>query len=47
LIDLEREKKEVFDTKVAINKREKELESIKSEYLELQSYLEENKRVIL
>jgi DNA mismatch repair protein MutS2 len=40
LIDLEREKKEVFDTKVAINKREKELESIKSEYLELQSYLE-------
>ncbi len=47
LINLEREKKEVFDTKVAINKREKELESIKSEYLELQSYLEENKRVIL
>ncbi|WP_313533087.1 endonuclease MutS2 [Sphingobacterium athyrii] len=47
LIDLEREKKEVFDTKVAINKREKELESLKSEYLELQSYLEENKRVIL
>lgn len=47
LIDLEREKKEVFDTKVAINKREKELESLKSEYLELQSYLEENKRIIL
>lgn len=47
LIDLEREKKEVFDTKVAINKREKELEAIKSEYLELQTYLEENKRVIL
>ncbi|MEI2272878.1 endonuclease MutS2 [Sphingobacterium sp. ML3W] len=47
LIDLEREKKEVFDTKVAINKREKELESLKSEYLELQEYLEENKRVIL
>jgi len=47
LIDLEREKKEVFDTKVAINKREKELESLKSEYLELQDYLEENKRVIL
>src|SRR5690606_26398570 len=47
LIDLEREKKEVFDTKVAINKREKELETIKSEYLELQQYLEENKRAIL
>ncbi|WP_343559486.1 endonuclease MutS2 [Sphingobacterium sp.] len=47
LIDLEREKKEVFDTKVAINKKEKELESLKSEYLELQSYLEENKRIIL
>ncbi|MGE8292938.1 MAG: endonuclease MutS2 [Sphingobacterium sp.] len=47
LIDLEREKKEVFDTKVAINKREKELETLKSEYLELQGYLEENKRVIL
>lgn len=47
LIDLEREKKEVFDTKVAIIKREKELETIKSEYLELQTYLEENKKVIL
>ncbi|MDM1295755.1 endonuclease MutS2 [Sphingobacterium sp. N143] len=47
LIDLEREKKEIFDTKVAINKREKELESLQAEYLELQQYLEENKRVIL
>lgn len=47
LIDLEREKKEVLDTKIAIHKREKELEALKSEYVALQLYLEENKRVIL
>jgi len=47
LVDLERDKKEVFDTKVAIHKREKEVERIKAEYEELQTYLEENKRVIL
>ncbi|WP_447767708.1 endonuclease MutS2 [Sphingobacterium faecium] len=47
LVDLEREKKEIFDTKSAITKREKELIRIKSEYEELQNYLEENKRTIL
>src|SRR5690606_37444229 len=40
-------KKEIFDTKSAITKREKELIRIKSEYEELQNYLEENKRTIL
>ena len=47
LVDLEREKKEIFDTKAAITRREKELIRIKSEYEDLQSYLEENKKTIL
>lgn len=47
LVDLERDKKTVYDTKQAINKREKELVTLKAEYEELQTYLEENKRLIL
>lgn len=47
LVDLERDKKDVYDTKVAINKREKELERLNAEVQDLQQYLEENKRVIL
>lgn len=47
LVDLERDKKEVYDTKAAINKREKELIGMKAEYESLQSYLEENKRLLL
>jgi len=47
LVDLERDKKEVYDTKVAINRREKELERLNKEVAEMQSYLEENKRIIL
>ncbi|WP_437919578.1 endonuclease MutS2 [Sphingobacterium sp. LRF_L2] len=47
LVDLERDKKLVHDTKVAISKRERELESLKKEYEELQGYLEENKKQII
>ncbi len=47
LVDLERDKKEVLDTKVAIGKRERELISLKAEYEELQTYLDENKKQIL
>lgn len=47
LVDLEREKKEVYDTKVAINLREKEIVGQQAELNELKSYLEENKRQLL
>lgn len=47
LVDLEREKKEVYDTKVAINLREKEILAKQSELNELQSFLEENKRQLM
>jgi DNA mismatch repair protein MutS2 len=47
LVDLERDKKEVSDTKIAISKRERELIAIKAEYEGLQSYLDENKKQIL
>jgi len=47
LVDLEREKKQAFDTKIAINLREKELMSQQTELNELKGYLEENKRQLL
>ncbi len=47
LVDLEREKKEVYDTKVAINLREREILGKQTELNELQSYLEENKKQLL
>ncbi|SFS54207.1 endonuclease MutS2 [Sphingobacterium wenxiniae] len=47
LVDLERDKKTVHDTKVSISKRERELEHLRKEYEELQGYLEENKKQII
>lgn len=47
LVDLEREKKEIYDTKVAINLREKEMLSQQAELKDLKSYLEENKRQLM
>ncbi|MGJ1497152.1 endonuclease MutS2 [Sphingobacterium spiritivorum] len=47
LVDLERDKKEVLETKTAILKRERELVALKVEYETLQSYLDENKKQIL
>ncbi len=47
LVDLERDKKTIFDTKAAIKKRERELIEIKAKYDELQSSIEENKREII
>lgn len=47
LVDLERDKKEVYDTKIAITKRERELERLKEEYEHLQGHLEENKKQII
>lgn len=47
LVDLERDKKEVLDTKVAVTKREKELIELKEKYLSLQENIDENKKEIL
>ena len=47
LVDLEREKKEIFDTKRAISLREKEILSEQTELNSLKSFLEENKRQLL
>lgn len=47
LVDLERDKKEVFDTKVAVHKREKELIEIKARYQSLQDHIDENRKEIL
>ncbi len=47
LVDLERDKRVVHDTKVAISKRERELVSLQAEVSELQSHLEENKKQII
>src|SRR5690606_11734654 len=47
LVDLERDKKEIYDTKAAIAMRERELERLKGEYENLQGYLEENKKQII
>ncbi|SMG31653.1 endonuclease MutS2 [Sphingobacterium psychroaquaticum] len=47
LVDLERDKRVVHDTKVAVTKRERELQSLQAEVSELQTHLEENQRQIL
>ncbi|SEL86991.1 endonuclease MutS2 [Parapedobacter koreensis] len=47
LVDLERDKKDVYEAKVAIAQKEKQLERLKAENEQLQTYLEENKRTII
>ncbi|WP_262248996.1 endonuclease MutS2 [Parapedobacter soli] len=47
LVDLERDKKEVHDTKVALSQKERQLVRLKAENEALQAYLEENKKAIL
>lgn len=47
LINLERDKKEIHDTKAAINKREKELLIKQREYEELRSYIDDNRKELL
>lgn len=47
LVDLERDKRLVHDTKVAVTKRERELISLQAEVEKLQAHLDENKRLIL
>jgi len=47
LVDLERDKKEIVDTKYAISKRERELIELKTKYDNLNSDIETNKREII
>nr|WP_231388344.1 endonuclease MutS2 [Sphingobacterium hungaricum] len=47
LVDLERDKKQVYDTKIAINKREKEMILLKEQYETLNHDLQENKRQLI
>lgn len=47
LVDLERDKKDIIDTKHAVNKRERELIDLKAKYETLQSSIEENKKAII
>jgi len=47
LVDLERDKKELIDTRVSLEKKERGLKVMLAENEQLKSYLEENKRTIL
>ena len=47
LVDLERDKKEIVDTKYAISKREKELVELRAKYESLSSDIETNKKEII
>lgn len=47
LVDLERDKKEVYDAKVAVAQKERQLARLKADNEQLQAYLEENKKTII
>jgi len=47
LVDLEREKKEIYDTRVKLDRQQKQVDSLLSENEKLKSYLEENKKVLI
>lgn len=47
LVDLERDKKELIDTRVALEKKERNLKVMLAENQQLKSYLEENKKTII
>lgn len=47
LVDLERDKKEIYITKTAVTKKEKELEALKEKYETLQAEINENRKEIL
>lgn len=47
LVNLERDKKEIYDTKSAILRREKELMAKQQEYEELRDYVDSNRRELL
>ncbi|MDB5121641.1 MAG: endonuclease MutS2 [Sphingobacteriales bacterium] len=47
LVDLERDKKELLDRKVAIEKKERQVKLLQEENEKLKSYLDENKKALL
>jgi len=47
LVDLEREKKEIFDTKIKLDKQQRQVNSLLAENEQLKSYLEENKKSLI
>lgn len=47
LVDLEREKKEIFDTKLQLDKQQRRVNSLLSENEKLKSYLEENQKALI
>jgi DNA mismatch repair protein MutS2 len=47
LVDLEREKKEIYDTRIKLDKQQKEVNALLAENEKLKSYLEENKKALI
>ena len=47
LVDLERDKKELIDARISVEKKERSVKVLLAENEELKSYLEENKKLIL
>ncbi len=47
LVDLEREKKEIFDTKLKLDKQQKRVNDLLTENEKLKGYLEENKKTLI
>ncbi len=47
LVDLEREKKEIFDTKIKLEKQQKQVNELLSENEKLKSYFDENKKSLI
>jgi len=47
LVDLEREKKEIYDTKLKLEKQQRQVDTLLAENEKLKSYLEENKKALI
>ncbi|MGZ4001109.1 MAG: endonuclease MutS2, partial [Mucilaginibacter sp.] len=47
LVDLEREKKEIYDTRIKLDRQQKQVDGLLSENEQLKSYLEENKKSLI
>jgi DNA mismatch repair protein MutS2 len=47
LVDLEREKREIFETKQKLDKQQRRVNELQAENEKLKSYLEENKKVLI
>ncbi|HZY38589.1 MAG TPA: Smr/MutS family protein [Mucilaginibacter sp.] len=47
LVDLEREKKEIYDTRIKLEKQQRQVSALMAENEQLKSYLEENKKSLI